>query len=161
MDIRKYQESDWGMVWPIIERVFREGETYPYSPKISEEEAHHIWVESPQQTYVVVAGDGSILGTYYIKPNQPGLGSHVCNCGYIVSESARGKGVASKMCAHSQEEAENQGFKAMQFNLVVSTNEGAVYLWKKLGFQVVGTLPNAFYSKSMGYVDALVMYKEL
>jgi len=161
MNIRKYQESDWNQVWSIIEKVFYAGETYAYPPDISEEDAHKVWIELPQQTYVAVDDNDSILGTYYIKPNQPGLGSHVCNCGYIVSENARGKGIASKMCIHSQDEAVKLGFKAMQYNLVASTNEGAIYLWKKLGFQVIGTLPKAFNSKSAGCVDALVMYKEL
>ncbi|MEW7973272.1 MAG: GNAT family N-acetyltransferase [Candidatus Thiodiazotropha endolucinida] len=161
MEIRKYKEADWSQVWPIIEKVFRAGETYPYSPEITEHEAQKLWVVMPQEIYVATAEDGEILGTYYIKPNQPGLGSHVCNCGYIVSANARGKGVASRMCEHSQQVAVDVGFRAMQFNLVVSTNEGAIRLWKKLGFQVIGTLPKAFKSKSAGYVDALVMYKEI
>ena len=161
MEIRKYQEPDWSRLWPAIEKVFRSGETYPLSPEITEQEAYKAWIELPQETYVATAGDGKLLGTYYIKPNQPGLGSHVCNCGYIVSESARGKGVASVMCEHSQQVAVEAGFRAMQYNLVVSTNEVAVRLWKKLGFQVIGILPKAFKSNSAGYVDALVMYKEL
>ncbi|NNF97327.1 MAG: GNAT family N-acetyltransferase [Halobacteria archaeon] len=161
MDIRKYQETDWVQMWPIIEKVFRAGETYAYSPEITENEAHKVWVELAQETYVAIDQNGVVLGTYYIKPNQPDLGAHVCNCGYIVSEGARGQGVASSMCMHSQQEAVDLGFRAMQYNLVVSTNEGAIRLWKKLGFQVIGTLPNAFNSKNVGYVDALVMYKEL
>ncbi len=161
MEIRKYLDTDWGQVWTIIEKVFRAGETYAYSPDITEAEAHTVWVELPQETYVSIDQDNKILGTYYIKRNQPGLGSHVCNCGYIVSESARGKGVATSMCEHSQQVAVNLGFRAMQYNLVASTNDGAIRLWKKLGFQVVGTLPNAFKSSSSGYVDAHVMYKEL
>lgn len=161
MEIRKHQESDWNQVWPIIEKVFRAGETYAFSPEITEQEAHKVWIEIPQETYVTIADDGKILGTYYIKPNHPGLGSHVCNCGYIVSENARGKGVASRMCEHSQQVAEQLGFRAMQYNLVASTNESAIRLWKKLGFDIIGILPKAFKSKSAGYVDALVMYKEL
>lgn len=161
MEIRKYLEPDWGQLWPAIEKVFRSGETYPFSPDITEPDAWKVWIDLPQETYVATAGDGEILGTYYIKPNQPGLGSHVCNCGYIVSESARGKGVASAMCEHSQQVAVEAGFRAMQYNLVVSINEVAVRLWKKQGFQVIGILPKAFKSKSAGYVDALVMYKEL
>lgn len=161
MNIRKYEESDWGQVWPILEKVFRAGETYAFSPDITEQEAHNVWIELPQQVYVAIDENDSILGTYYIKPNQPGLGSHVCNCGYIVSEVARGKGAASSMCNHSQEEARLLGYKAMQFNLVVSTNEGAIHLWKKLDFSVIGILPGAFNSKSAGYVDALILYKEL
>lgn len=159
--IRKYQNDDWLGVWPIIEEAFRTGETYAFDPGISEEEAHKVWIEVPTATYVAINTHNQIVGTYYIKPNQPSLGSHVCNCGYIVSEKARGKGVASIMCEHSQQQAVSLGFRAMQYNLVVSTNQGAIRLWKRHGFQVVGTLPGAFNSKSSGYIDALVMYKEL
>ncbi|MES9991964.1 MAG: GNAT family N-acetyltransferase [Candidatus Thiodiazotropha sp.] len=161
MQIRRYQDSDWSSVWSMIEKVFSAGDTYPYSPQTTEQEAYKIWIEAPHETYVATAYDDEIVGTYYIKPNQPGLGSHVCNCGYIVSEAARGKGVASKMCKHSQQAAVDAGYRAMQFNLVVSTNEGAIHLWKKMGFKVVGELPKAFNSKKSGYVDALVMYKQL
>lgn len=161
MEIRKYQETDWSQIWPMIEKVFRAGETYAFSPEITEEEARKVWIELPRETYVAIGQDEKILGTYFIKPNQPGLGAHVCNCGYIVSENVRGQGVASCMCEHSQQVAVNLGFRAMQYNLVVSTNEGAIRLWKKLGFQVVGTLPKAFNSRSSGYVDALIMYKKL
>jgi ribosomal protein S18 acetylase RimI-like enzyme len=161
MEIRKYRETDWDHIWPIIEKVFRVGETYAFSPEITEQDAHKVWIELPQETYVVTGQDNAILGTYYIKPNQPGLGAHVCNCGYIVSEKARGQGVASSMCEHSQQVAVKLGFRAMQYNLVVSTNEVAIRLWVKLGFQVIGILPSAFNSKSAGYVDALVMYKKL
>lgn len=137
------------------------GETYPFPPETTEQDAHHIWIELPQETYVATNEDGKVLGTYYIKPNQACLGAHVCNCGYMVSEGARGRGVAASMCKHSQELAVKLDFKAMQFNLVVSTNEAAVHLWQKLGLQIVGTLPKTFKSKKFGYVDALIMYKQL
>ena len=161
MIIRKYRKSDWIEVWQIIEKVFREGETYAYPPEISEEDAHKVWIELPKETYVAIGKDSKIHGTYYIKANQPALGSHVCNCGYIVSETARGKGLATRMCEHSQEAAKGLGYRAMQYNLVVSTNEDAIRLWEKLGFIIVGSLPKAFKSKSAGYVDAFIMYKEL
>ncbi len=161
MNIRKYQDSDWKQLWPIIENVFRSGETYPFPPDTTEQEARVIWIKSPQETYISIGENNEILGTYYIKPNQAELGAHVCNCGYIVAEVARGKGVASSMCEHSQQCAEDLGFKAMQYNLVVSTNVGAIHLWKKQGFHIVGTLPKAFKSLRFGYVDALVMFKEL
>lgn len=161
MDIRQYQESDWPDLWPIIEKVFRAGETYAYAPEITERQAHDVWIAAPKKTYVAVGEDGRIVGTYYIKANQPGLGAHVCNCGYIVAQKGRGKGVATRMCEHSQQVALTLGFRAMQYNLVVATNEGAIRLWKKLGFQIVGILPHAYNSRIRGYVDALVMYKEL
>ncbi|MCP3870042.1 MAG: GNAT family N-acetyltransferase [Gammaproteobacteria bacterium] len=149
------------MLWPIIEKVFRAGETYAFSIDISEQDAHIVWVALPRQTWVISDAENTILETYYIIPNQPGPGAHVCNCGYILSEHARGQGVASSMCKHSQEVALNLGFVAMQYNLVVSTNEGAIRLWQKLGFHVVGVLSGAYKSKRAGYVDALVMYKQL
>ena len=159
--IRRFEERDWTATWNIIEPVFRAGETYPYSSDITEEEAYRVWIEQPAATYVATDIDEHVAGSYYIKPNQPGLGSHVSNCGYIVGEGARGKGVASAMCEHSQREAINQGFRAMQYNLVVSTNEAAVRLWKKQGFEVIGTLPGAFRHQRLGFVDAYVMFKQL
>jgi len=159
--IRPFETTDWAAVWNIIEPVFREGETYPMSPDITEDEARQAWVETAAYTYVVLHQNGDIVGTYYIRPNQPALGAHVCNCGYIVADTARGRGIASRMCEHSQQEALAKGYQAMQYNLVVSTNEASIHLWKKHGFQVVGTLPRAFRHARFGCVDALVMYKEL
>ena len=161
LTIRKFAERDWDAIWCIVEPVLRAGETYPFSPSITNGEAFAAWIETPSATYVAEDENGAILGTYYIKPNQPSLGSHVCNCGYIVAEAARGHGVASAMCEHSQREAIAQGFRAMQYNLVVSTNRGAVQLWRKHGFDIVGTLAKAFRHPNLGFVDALVMYKQL
>ncbi len=123
--------------------------------EISEAEARKTWLVDPMATYVAKES-GVSVGTYYIKPNQPDLGAHVCNCGYIVAESARGRGVASLMCEHSQLEARRLGFLAMQFNLVVSTNEVSVHLWRKLGFEIVGSLPGAFKHSKHGFVDAFI-----
>ena len=159
--IRPYQPSDWPAVWAIVEPVFRAGETYAFSPDISEDDSRRVWVETPQKTYVAVDDSGGIVGTYYIKPNQPALGAHVCNCGYIVAAAARGKGIASTMCAHSQRQAVKLGFKSMQYNLVVSTNVTAIRIWQKNGFEIVGTLPEAFRHPRLGLVDAHVMYKRL
>ena len=161
LTIRQYAPGDWPALWAIMEPVFRAGETYAYDPAITEAEAQRVWIELPAATYVAVDEAGMLLGTYYIKPNQPGLGAHVCNCGYIVAAAARGQGIASRLCEHSQDEARRLGFRAMQFNLVVSTNTGAVRLWQTLGFPIVGTLPGAFNHPLLGYVDAYVMYKQL
>lgn len=155
------KESDWPAIWPILEPVFRAGETYAFSPAITPSEAHSAWMELPAATYIARDAGGALLGTYYLKPNQPGLGDHVCNCGYVVAEAARGRGLATAMCAHSQEEAVRAGFRAMQFNLVVSTNTVAVRVWQKLGFAIVGTLPGAFRHPRLGCVDAYVMFKQL
>lgn len=159
--IRRYQEADWPSVWALLRTTFEAGDTYVFSPGSPEAEIHKSWIERPSATYVACDAAGTILGTYYLKPNQPGLGSHVCTCGYVVEPEAQGQGIASIMCEHSQLEAVSMGFRAMQFDLVVSTNERAVRLWQSLGFATVGTLPRAFCHQRFGYVDALVMYKEL
>jgi ribosomal protein S18 acetylase RimI-like enzyme len=160
--IRRYQPADWPALWPLLRRTFASGDTYAFAPDSSEAEIHRAWIEMPAATYVAcAASDGRLLGSYLLKANQPGLGSHVCNCGYVVAPEAQGQGIASAMCEHSQREAVAMGFVAMQFNLVVSTNERAVRLWKRLGFDVVATLPRAFRHQRLGLVDALVMYKLL
>jgi len=161
MMLREYVPDDWPDTWNILRPEFRGGETCAFSQTISEEETKHVWIDIPTHTYVAVNDDNSILGTYYLKPNQPGLGSHVCNAGYIVANHARGQGVASAMCEHSQQTAKDLGYLAMQFNMVVSTNEGAVRLWRKHGLDIVGTLPKAFRHPQHGLVDAYVMYKVL
>ena len=159
--ISRMEPAEWPAVWTLLQPVFQSGETFAFSPNISEGEAREAWLAAPAATYVAKGPDDRVVGTYFIKPNQPGLGSHVCNCGYVVAESSRGQGVASLMCEHSQAEAKRLGFLAMQFNLVVSTNESAVGLWQKLGFQTVGRLPGAFRHQRLGLVDAFVMFKTL
>lgn len=161
IQIRAFEEKDWAGIWRIIEPVFRAGETYPCPTDITEAEARKAWIDKPAETFVAVDGKGEIVGTYYIKPNQPGLGSHVCNCGYIVSEDSRKTGIGAELCEHSQHEAVSRGFRAMQYNLVVSTNKSAFRLWKRHGLEVVGILPKSFRHARLGYVDAYVMYKEL
>jgi len=119
MHIRPFEEDDWEAIWRIIEPVFRAGETYAFPTDITEQDAREVCVEIHPATFVAVDDNNNVLGTYYIKPNQPGPGSHVCNCGYIVAEHARGKGIASEMCEHSLSEAVSQGFRAMQYNRAI------------------------------------------
>ncbi len=159
--IRRFQNEDWPSVWAMLRETFASGDTYAYAPQSTEAEIFTAWVELPSATYVACSDAGAVVGTYTLKPNQPGLGAHVCNCGYVVAAGARGQGIAAEMCEHSQAEAVRLGFRAMQFNLVVSTNEGAVRLWQRLGFDIVGTLPGAFRHAQRGYVDAHVMFKRL
>lgn len=160
MQIRETTESDFEKIWPIFHEIVSAGDTYAFSPNTPKAEAVHLWIHLPRQTYVAEE-EGRILGTYYIKTNQAGPGSHVCNCGYMVASKARGRGLATSMCEHSQRIAIELGYLAMQFNFVAASNEGAVRLWQKLGFDIVGRLPLAFNHPSRGYVDALVMYKWL
>lgn len=160
MNIREASNKDFNGIWPIFHEVVAAGETYAYPKETTKEQAIEIWLKAPRKTYVFEE-DGCILGTYYLKTNQAGPGGHVCNCGYMVSSKARGRGLATAMCEHSQEEAKKFGYKAMQFNFVASTNEGAISLWSKLGFETAGRLPKAFNHPEKGYVDALIMYKWL
>lgn len=160
MNIREATEKDFNEIWPIFHEIVAAGETYAYAPDTDKEQALIIWLKTPRKTFVFEE-NGNVLGTYYIKTNQAGPGSHVCNCGYMVSSQARGRGLATSMCDHSQKIAKGLGYKAMQFNFVASTNEGAVSLWTKLGFETVGRLPKAFNHPVKAYVDALVMYKWL
>ncbi|WAW10155.1 GNAT family N-acetyltransferase [Oxalobacter vibrioformis] len=160
MAVSPLEQADCPAVWCVIKPVFRSGEAYVYPRDISESEAYSAWVDVATATYVAKNGE-MVLGMYYLKPNQPAQGSHVCNCGYIVGANVRGKGVASLMCAHSQQEALRLGFSAMPFNLVVSTNESAIRLWQKNGFEIVGRLPGAFHHPVAGFVDAFVMLKKL
>jgi L-amino acid N-acyltransferase YncA len=160
MKIREATEKDFEEIWPIFSEIVSAGETYAYPRDTSKDEAKELWLYYPRKTYVI-EDNGKILGTYYIKTNQTGAGNHVCNCGYMVATKARGRGLATAMCEHSQEVALELGYKAMQFNFVASSNEGAVRLWEKLGFEAVGRLPKAFNHPRNGYVDAFVMYKWL
>ncbi|TDJ35749.1 MAG: GNAT family N-acetyltransferase [Gammaproteobacteria bacterium] len=161
VNIRRCSEADWPAVWDIMEPVIRVGDTYPYAMDMTVDGARQMWLEIPAATYVAEDTESNILGTYYLKPNQPTLGAHVANCGYMVAERARGMGIATQMCEHSQDEAIRMGYRAMQYNLVVKTNEASVHLWQKMGFAIVGTLPGASKHSGHNFVDAYVMYKEL
>ncbi len=158
--IREATKEDWPLLWPIFQTIVEAGDTYAYDPTTNYEQGRTLWLDKPRQTFLFEDA-GEVLGTYYIKTNQGGPGDHVCNCGYMVSDRARGRGIARQMCEHSQIIAREMGYQAMQFNFVASSNAGAVALWQKLGFETVGRLPGAFKHPSQGYVDALVMYKSL
>ena len=160
MLIRTARPDDAAAIWSIIGPVIRAGETYTLDPDMSETDALAYWLGPDKETFVT-EDQGSIVGTYYIRANQAGGGRHVCNCGYMTATRATGRGVARKMCEHSLDLAKQRGFKAMQFNFVVSANERAVRLWESFGFEIVGRLPNAFAHPRLGYVDALVMFKTL
>ncbi|WP_432452923.1 MULTISPECIES: GNAT family N-acetyltransferase [unclassified Agarivorans] len=160
MQIRATTYADFLIFWPSFQKIVSDRQSYAFDPDINIEQAYELWCLSPLKSYVYEE-NGHILGTYYIKANAMGPGSHVCNCGYMVAELARGKGIAALLCLHSQQVALDLGFKAMQFNSVVSTNEVAVRLWKKLGYQILGTIPQAYLHSDQGYVDSYIMHKLL
>jgi L-amino acid N-acyltransferase YncA len=160
MTIRSANLSDADAIWEILEPTIRAGETYTLPRTMDKAQALAFWFSS-EHTVFVVEEDQKVVGSYYVRANQKGGGGHVANCGYMTAGWASGRGVASAMCEHSLEYARSQGFLAMQFNIVISSNEPAVHLWKKFGFATVGVLPKAFLHPRLGYVDALVMYRTL
>ncbi|MEM7243955.1 MAG: GNAT family N-acetyltransferase [Acidobacteriota bacterium] len=159
--VRELQDDDWSALWPILRDVFAAGETYAIERDITEDAARRYWVEVPTETWVATDADGALLGSYYLEPNQRGPGAHVAHCGYVVGPAARGRGVGRLLGEHSFDRARALGFRAMQYNCVVSTNRGAVRLWESLGFEEVGRVPAAFEHPSEGLVDALVMWRRL
>lgn len=160
MKIRRAEASDGPAILEIMMPVIREGATYTLDTDMTEADALAYWLSPEKDTFVAEEG-GAIVGTYMIRANQAGGGRHVSNCGYMTHRNSLGRGVARAMCQHSLEHARKRGYRAMQFNFVVSTNERAVRLWQSMGFEVVGRLPQAFQHPVQGYVDALVMYQHL
>jgi len=160
LSIRNARPDDRPAIWAVIEPVIRAGETYALPRDMSEADALAYWTGADREAFVAEE-EGRVLGTYYLRANQMGGGAHVANCGYVTAAGASGRGIARAMCAHSLDRARSRGFRAMQFNLVVSTNARAVRLWHSLGFQTVGRLPGAFRHPQLGDVDALVMWRTL
>ena len=160
MLIREATANDGDAIWKILEPVIRGGDTYTLPADMTCADALAYW-KSPGHEVFVAEENGEILGTYYLRANQKGGGAHVANCGYMTAPWASGRGVARAMCQHSLEHAKTRGFRAMQFNFVVSSNERAVRLWQSMGFEIVGRLPAAFVHPTLGPVDALVMYRQL
>jgi L-amino acid N-acyltransferase YncA len=160
MTIRPATRADEASIWTIFRQVVAPGDTYVFDPEMPREEALAYWFRSDTHTSVA-ENEGEVVGTYILKPNQPALGSHVANAAFMVSPSARGLGVGRAMGEHGLAEARRLGFRAMQFNFVVSTNLAAIRLWQRLGFRIIGTLPGAYRHSELGYVDAHVMFRTL
>jgi ribosomal protein S18 acetylase RimI-like enzyme len=160
VNIRSATPDDIDAIWGMIEPVFRAGETYCVPCNIERSAALDYWC-APENHVFIAEVEGQIVGTYFLHANQRGGGAHVANCGYVTSTRATGRGIARAMCLHSKEQAKRCGFRAIQFNFVVSTNERAVKLWQGLGFEIVGTLPLAFKHPVKGYTDAFVMFAAL
>lgn len=160
MHIRRATASDADPIWDIFHSVVAGGDTYAFDPETSREDALAYWLHPSNRCYVAQL-ESEVVGTYILKANQPALGSHVANAAFMVAPRARGRGVGRHMGEHALDEARRLGFRAMQFNFVVSTNESAVRLWQRLGFRIVGTLPGVFRHPHKGWVDAFVMFRSL
>ncbi len=160
MLIRPATDGDKNAIWAIMEPIIRAGETYTLPRDMHKESALAYWL-SAERAVFVAEDNGDIIGTYCLQANQKGGGAHVANCGYMTAVSSTGRGVARTMCAHSLDRARERGFRAMQFNFVISTNDRAVRLWQCFEFKIVGCLPKAFLHPKLGYVDAYIMYRDL
>ena len=158
--IRPAGVADAAALAAILLPAFRAGDTYTVDPGISAASAVDYWCATGKSVFLAEQG-GQALGTYYLRANQDGGGAHVCNCGYVTAPAAQGRGIARAMLAHSLDMARNRGFRAMQYNFVVSTNTRAIETWTRAGFDIVGRLPGAFRHPTKGYVDALVMFRAL
>jgi ribosomal protein S18 acetylase RimI-like enzyme len=158
--ISEITEQDFKAFWPSFQLIIKAQDSYAFDPDMGFDQAYQLWCELPLQSFVYKE-QGRVLASYYIKANAMGPSKHICNCGYMVSAQARGKGIAKKLCEHSQLEAKNLGFSAMQFNSVVSSNQVAIKLWEKLGFNIIGTIPKAYKHYQLGFIDSHIMYKSL
>jgi L-amino acid N-acyltransferase YncA len=159
-NIQAAGEKDRDAIWEIFRATVAPGDAFVYDPKTPREEAEAYWFAKGTRTYVAEQ-EGEVVGSYILRPNRPGLGDHVSNAGFMVAPETRGLGVGRAMGEHALAEARRLGYRAMQFNFVISTNESAVHLWQELGFRIVGTLPGAFRHAQKGFVDAYVMYRSL
>lgn len=155
-------DEDWPQIWPIFHEVVTAGDTYPYPADVPETDARAIWMKRGSREAVFVARlGGEIVATAYLKPNQPGLGDHVANAGWMVAPGHQGRGVGRRFAEYVIDRARERGYLGMQFNSVVASNTGAIALWESLGFEVVGTVPDAFRHSTDGLVPVHVMYRRL
>jgi len=161
MNIRRAdKKNDFDKIWDIFKNVISTGDTYVFDPKTPKDSLEKNWFAYYMDTFVAIEND-EILGTYIIKPNQIDLGNHIANCSYMVNPKFQGRGVGKLLCEHSIKFAKEKGFLGIQFNIVVSTNEVAVKLWQRFGFEIIGKTPKGFRHKTLGLVDTYIMYKDL
>lgn len=160
LELRPMTAGDFEMFWPVFRDIVRAQDSYAIDPDIDFATARRYWLEAPSQVWSA-RFDGDLAGSYYLKPNFDGPADHICNCGYIVDARHRGRGIARRMCEHSLQAARDAGFRAMQFNCVLSSNKPAIHLWQSLGFETIGRIPEAYRHRDSGLVDALVMYRKL
>lgn len=158
IQIRLAKPDDHEAIWKIIHPIILIGDTYAYHPDTTREEMISSWCASENHTYVATL-DSQVVGTFMMRDNQPGLGSHVANAGFMVGSGYSGLGVGRRMGEYSIREAKRLGYRAMQFNMVISTNLGAIRLWERLGFDIIGEIPEAFYHRNKGYVSVYIMHQ--
>ncbi len=160
LKIRIAKSKDANAIWEIAHKIVKTGDTWVIAPETTKEEMLDYWFDKKKYTYVAEI-ENQVVGMFFMTDNQKGLGNHIANAGYMVAPNLQVKGIGRAMCEFSLTEAKRLGYKAMQFNIVVKTNEKAVYLWQSLGFQIIGEIPEAFQHSELGLVNAFIMYKKL
>ena len=160
LTIRAATPQDLDAVWQMWQDIVAQKIYYPYDESYSREQIEASWINLGNLIGVAEV-DGKVAGAYIVRPNQPGYGSHVANAAYMVDAAFRGKGIGKKLCSHSLKAAKAAGYKAMQFNLVVSTNTAAIRAWEAYGFKRIGIVPGGFYQEGHGYVDAYIFHRFL
>ena len=158
--IRPASAADLGAVWQLWKAIMDQQVYFPYDSSYSREQIEESWINLNYPIYIAEQQE-KVVGAYILKPNQPGYGSHIVNAAYLVDTQVRGQGIGSRLCAHSIEAAKALQYRGMQFNLVVSTNEAAIRVWKSHGFKIIGTVPGGFFHQELGYVDAFIFFKDL
>lgn len=161
MEIREATDGDWAAIWPFFRAIVEAGETYAYPTDVTEAEGRALWMERPPGRTVVAVDDGVVVGSAKMGPNRPGRGAHIATASFMVDASAGGRGTGRALAEEMVAWSRAEGYRGIQFNAVVETNERAVALWRSLGFEVVGTVPGAFESASHGYVGLHVMFLPL
>jgi L-amino acid N-acyltransferase YncA len=161
VDIRPAAATDWPSIWPFFSDIVDAGETYAYPEGLTSDAARDLWMEEPPSVVVVAVDGARVLGSAKMGPNRPGRGAHIATASFMVDTAARGRGVGRALIDYALDWAREQGFRGMQFNAVVETNESAVRLWQAVGFEIVGTVPEAFDHRTQGLVGLHVMYRAL
>jgi GNAT superfamily N-acetyltransferase len=161
VQIRRFVEADWPVVWPIVRDVVQAADTFTYDPRMTGEQAYAIWVETAPGLTVVAVDDGRVVGTAKMGPNRPGPGAHVSTASFMVAADARGRGVGGALCQFALDWARWHEYAGMQFNAVAESNHSAVALYERHGFAVVGTVPGAFAHPTLGRVGLHVMYRDV
>jgi L-amino acid N-acyltransferase YncA len=161
VEIRPADDSDWARIWPFFAAIVEAGETYAYPWPMTSDEGRRLWMEPPPSLVVVAVDGDTVVGSAKLGPNRPGRGSHVATASFMVDPGAQGRGVGRALATYAVDTAAREGYRSMQFNAVVETNTSAVRLWRELGFEVVGTVPEAFDHRVHGLVGLLVMYRAL
>ena len=162
MTIRDARPEDWEAIWPFFRRIVAAGETYAYERDMSEPESRRMWmIGSPGRTVVAIDAAGTVAGSASMYANRGGPGSHVASASFMVDPDRAGQGVGRALGEHVIAWARESGFRAIQFNAVVETNQAAVALWRSLGFAILATVPEAFDHPRHGYVGLLIMHRFL